>query len=132
MTQEAYNKIAGGLKEAVGWTAEALENRFRALAINSVREARHAIGRDGDPWIDSDAQAAQLIYETLNNLARQKDIEQSLEAQPVASANQVQAPKLSAALQAVRGGGGGAGAYEKGNSWVGTGGGGGKSSGEIV
>lgn len=40
-------------------------NRLRAIAINAVREARIAYGRDDRPWIDDDAARADNIFQTL-------------------------------------------------------------------
>lgn len=40
-------------------------NRLRAIAINAIREARIAYGRDDKPWIDDDAARMDVVFQTL-------------------------------------------------------------------
>lgn len=62
-------------------------SRLRAIAINAVREARIAIGRDHLPWIDDDAARADVIFQTLF-LTEQEAVDDTMEHFPLVPSNQ--------------------------------------------
>lgn len=63
------------------------EGRLRAIAINAVKEARLAYGRDHKPWTDNDAQRTDMFFKLLH-LVPMEDIESTSEHQPVVAAQQ--------------------------------------------
>lgn len=63
------------------------EGRLRAIAINAVKEARLAYGRDDKPWTDNDAQRTEMFFKLLH-LVPMEDIEQRAEHQPVVAPQQ--------------------------------------------
>ena len=65
------------------------EARLRAIALNAVREARVAYGRDAGPWIDDDRKRMEMIFKLLH-LAQLAEVEPEMEHFPVVAP--VQAP----------------------------------------
>ena len=63
------------------------EGRLRAIAINAVKEARLAYGRDHLPWTDNDAQRTEMFFKLLH-LVPMEDIESRAEHQPVVAPQQ--------------------------------------------
>ena len=54
------------------------EARLRAIAINSIREARVAYNRDAEAWIDDDSKRLDMIFRILH-LAELPDVDPSAE-----------------------------------------------------
>lgn len=70
------------------------EGRLRAIAINSVREARLVYGRDHLPWTDDDAKRSEMLFKLLH-LASTDEIDRATEHDPVVAAEQApHNPKL--------------------------------------
>jgi len=72
-------------------------NRLRSIAINAVREARIAYGRDDRSWIDDDAARVENIYNTLF-LTELESIDGNLEHFPLAPKSQ---PAINEAVRKV-------------------------------
>lgn len=62
------------------WDRQALQNRLRSIAMNAVREARVALGRDAGPWIDDDSRRQNMIFELLHLY---EEVDYETEALPV-------------------------------------------------
>jgi len=63
------------------------EGRLRAIAINAVREARLAYGRDHLPWTDDDARRSEMHFKLLH-LVSMEEIDRLSEHQSVVAAQQ--------------------------------------------
>jgi hypothetical protein len=80
--------------QSSGEEFKVVENRLRSVAINAVREARVALGRDADIWLDADAQTADILFHTLGQLPRAKG-DPAYEAMPLVAKEQPTVPKLA-------------------------------------
>ncbi len=89
MNIDALNSIASSGEEF-----KVVENRLRSVAINAVREARVALGRDADIWLDADAQTADILFHTLGQLPRAKG-DPAYEAMPLVAKEQPAVPRLA-------------------------------------
>lgn len=70
------------------------EGRLRAIAINAVREARLAYGRDHLPWTDDDARRSEMHFKLLH-LVSLEEIDRTSEHAPVVATQQTpHNPKL--------------------------------------
>lgn len=70
------------------------EGRLRAIAINAVREARLAYGRDHLPWTDDDARRSEMHFKLLHLIATE-EIDRASEHAPVVAPEQApHNPKL--------------------------------------
>lgn len=57
--------------------------RFRAIALNAVREAVTAFGRIDYPYTDNDAAIMENIFLQLRNLGEEASVNRQMEHQPV-------------------------------------------------
>lgn len=72
-------KTIDDLMSVTGWTLEAREARLQSVALNAVREARVAYGRDDKQWLDDDARRVNAIFELLHLVVLQ-DVDHAAEA----------------------------------------------------
>ena len=63
------------------------EGRLRAIALNAVREARLAYGRDHLPWTDDDARRTEMHFKLLH-LVSMEEIDRLSEHQSVVATQQ--------------------------------------------
>jgi len=72
--------------------------RNLAVALNAVREGRIVKERDGQQWIDADAQLVSVIYGQLQAMQDLHDIDTATEALPLTPANQAKPSKMLSAI----------------------------------
>ena len=77
------------------------EDRLRAIALNSIREARVAYQRDNGPWLDDDSKRMNLIFELLH-VVEMEQVDAQNEHFPVVAENQPEPnPSLNAVAKAL-------------------------------